>query len=138
MTHIYKKYISTSIHLSLSFSLSLYIYIWIHTRTHTSTHPHPHTHIYIYIYSYIYIVYWGSMLSKHVWSKTTDCFLFKIFKWRRSSLVIFLMSRSRLWRTYPILAQVLLTISLVILRGCVRLFIAESFIYIFWSVFFFK
>ena len=37
--------------------------------------------------------------------KTTDCFIFKIFKWRRSSLlVISLMSGSWWWIKYPIQA----------------------------------
>ena len=41
-------------------------------------------------YKYVY---------EHVRLKTTDCFLFKIFKWRRSGLLfIFRMSGSRWWR----------------------------------------
>ena len=89
----------------------------------THTHTHTHTHIYIYIYIYIY---------KHVWLKTTDCFLSKIFQKIRSRLlVIFLMSGSRWWRTWSIVAQTLSPISLVVLRGCVRLFVAVSFIYIY-------
>ena len=89
--------------------------------------------IYIYIYIYIY---------KHVRLRIMDYFLFKIFTWSHSSLlVIFLMSGSRWWRKYPILAQALSTISLVIFGGCVRLFVAVSFIYIylecFLGVFFF-
>ena len=57
------------------------------------THTHTHTHIYIYIY----IVYLGSKsLSKHVQLNNTDCFLFKTFKRRRSSVIgIFLISGSR-------------------------------------------
>ena len=54
-------------------------------------------------------------LFKHVRLKTAYCFLVKIFKWKRSSLVIFLMSWSRWRRKSLILVQAL---SLVILRGC--------------------
>ena len=61
----------------------------------------------------------------------TDCFFFKIFKWRCSSL---LMSWSRWWRKYPILAQALSAISLVIFRGCVRLLLWVLFVdfFLFW------
>ena len=49
--------------------------------------------ILLYIYIYIYIVYLG---SKYVQLKTTEYFLFRIFKWRCLSLItIFLMSGSR-------------------------------------------
>ena len=65
--------------------------------------------------------------------KTVDCFLFKTFKWS----VNFLMSESRWWRKNPLLAQALSTISLVIFRGCVTLFVAVSFIYIYFGCFFF-
>ena len=86
----------------------IYIYIYIHTHTHT----HTHTHIYN-------IVYLGSKsISKLVLLKTMEYFLFRIFIWIYSSLIIFLMSGSRRWRKYPILAQALLIISLVILRSC--------------------
>ena len=72
----------------------------------------------IYIYIYIQI-------------KAMDCFLFKILKWRRSSLhAIIFMSGSRWWRKYSKFAQALSTILLVILRGCVRFFVAVCFIYI--------
>ena len=75
---------------------------------------------------------------KYVWLNTVDCFFFKIFKWRHSSfLAIFLMSGSRWWRKYLILAQVFLTNSLVIFRVCVRLFAAVSFIYIYLECFYF-
>ena len=86
----------------------------------------------IYIYIYIYVGYLGSKsLSKHVRLKTTDCFLFKIFKWRGSILLaILLMSRSRWWTERPILAQAISTISLLALRSFVMLFVAMSFIYI--------
>ena len=84
--------------------------------------------IYIYIYIYIY---------KHVWLKTVECFLFKIFKWRRSSLlIIFRMSGWKWWRKWPILAQALSTISLVVFEGCIKLFVAVSF-YISLQFFFF-
>ena len=46
--------------------------------------------------------------------------------------VIFLMSGSKWWRKYPILAQALLTI---IFGGCVRLFVAVSFVYIYLACF---
>ena len=47
----------------------------------------------IYIYIYIYTVYLGSKsLSKHVRLKTTDCFLFKIFKTFESSCYFFYVS----------------------------------------------
>ena len=67
-------------------------------------------------------------MFKHVLLKTVDYFLFRIFKWRHSNLlVIFLLSGLRWWRRCTILIQVLLTISLVILRGCVWLFLAVRF-----------
>ena len=57
-----------------------------------------------------------------------NCFFFKLFKWRCSRLlVIFLMSGSRWRRKYPILAQVLSTISLVTFECCLRLFVAMCF-----------
>ena len=65
---------------------------------------------------------------KHVLLKTAEYFLFRFLKWKLSSfLIIFLMLGSRWWRNYPILDPELSTISLVILRCCVRLFLAVSF-----------
>ena len=93
---------------------------------------HTHTHIYIYIYKYTL----GSKLSKLVLLKTVGCFFYKIFKWRCLCLLaIFLMSGSRWWRKYPILTQVLSTILLVVIQGCVKLFAVVSFICLF-GVFF--
>ena len=82
--------------------------------------PLHHEWLRVYIYIYIYIKF------KHVLSKTTEYFLLRIFKWRRSSLLIFLMSGSRCWRKCPILTQALLAISLVVLRGCIWFFVAVS------------
>ena len=83
--------------------------------------------LYIYIYIYIYIY-----MYKHVWLNTADCFFFKNFKWRCSSLLTCLfISGSSWWRKHPILALALSTILLLIFRVCVTLFVAVSFIYIF-------
>ena len=70
--------------------------------------------------------------NKDVWLNSADCFFFKIFTWRRLSL---LMSWSSWQRKYPMLAQAFSAISLVIFGGCVRLLVAVLFIFI-WSVFF--
>ena len=86
------------------------------------TQGHSYHHV---LYIYIYI-------SKHVRLKTAYCFLFKIFKWRRSSL---LMSGSVCGRKYPKLAQERSTISLVVYRGRVKLFVALNFIYIYLECF---
>ena len=86
-----------------------------HPHAHTHTHTHTHTYIYIYIY-------------KHVWLKTTDFFSFQNLQIKTTEY--FLMSGSRWCKKYPILAQALSTISLIILRGCVGLFVAVSFIFI--------
>ena len=56
---------------------------------------------------------------------------------RWSLLDIFLKSGPRWRRKHCILAQTISTISLVIVGGCVRLFFAESFIYIYLDWFFF-
>ena len=71
---------------------------------------------------YIYIYMFGWILQ---------IFFFKIFKWRCSSpLTNLLISGSSWWRKYPILAQVLLTILLVIFTGCIRSFVAVGFFHI--------
>ena len=86
--------------------------------------------VYIYIYIYIYIY-------KHVLLKTVKYFLFRIFKWRCSSLLItFLMSGSRCRRKCPLLAQTLSTISLVVLRDCVCYCELRSVFMFIWSGFF--
>ena len=60
-------------------------------RTAAQLHTHTHT--------YIFIAY--KPLSLQVWLNTTDCFFFKIFKWRRSSLLTsFLTSGSSWLRKY--------------------------------------
>ena len=50
----------------------------------------------------------GTKTLFNVLLKTTEYFLLKIFKWRCSSLIIFLMSGLRWLRKWPILAQALL------------------------------
>ena len=80
------------------------------------------TTVYIYIYIYIY---------KPVRLKTADCFLFKIFQWkRRNLLVIFPMSRSRCWRKCSRIVQ-----ALIVLRCCVRSLVAVSSIHIYLECF---
>ena len=65
------------------------------------------------------------------------CFLLKILKWRHSSLLVFLMSGSRWWRKYFILAKSLSTFSPVILRGlCYVVYCWEFYSYIFGMGFF--
>ena len=68
--------------------------------------------------------------------KIAAYFLFRIFTWSHSSL-IFLISGLRWWRKCPILVQALLTILLVILRGCVWVFVVSccEFLYLFGMIF---
>ena len=82
----------------------------------------------LYLLSYIYIVYLDSKsLSNLVQLKAAECFLY-IFKQRRPSLLIICpLFGLWWWRKYPILAQMLLTVSLVVLRVHVRLFVVVSF-----------
>ena len=102
----------------------------VRSARHDDDYDDGDIYTYIYLYTYMYIF-------KHVWLKTADYFLFKIFKWMRSCLlVIVLLSMSSWWGKCPILAQVLSTISLVILRGCIRMFVAVSYIYLMCLFFF--
>ena len=48
--------------------------------------------IYLSIFYYIYIY-----IYEHVWLNITDCFFFKIFKWRRLSLLTSLLLSGSSW-----------------------------------------
>ena len=96
-----------------------YIINYVHTHTHTHTHAHTrtqtnaytyiHRYIHIYIYIYIYIYIKASFIKD-------DGTLFIIFNGNTPSLlVLFLLSGSS-WKRN---CQVLSTILLVIIRGCV-------------------
>ena len=103
------------------FLMVITIALWVLPHTHTHTHAYIYICVCVCVCIYIVCLVIKS-LFKHVLLKIAVYFLFRIFKWRRLNLlIIFLVSWSRWWRKCPRLVQVLMTISLVILRCCVRL-----------------
>ena len=69
-----------------SLLLAQFYYIYIYEFKHMYIYLNTHTHTYIYIYIYIYI-YTHTHIHTTGFVQYSDCFFFRIFKWRWSSLL---------------------------------------------------